>query len=280
MRTNVFISYSHKDEDWLQRLQVHLKSLDESRIVLPWDDTRTKPGQDWQHEIHEALKTAIAAVLLVSADFLASKFIRDNELPPLLDAAAEDGLTILSVFLKPCRFRQIPNLERIKAVNNPDRPMVNLSEGEREAVWVKTVDCIADAVRQSSPATRQEVALAQIQAEVRDHLQRSLFVKEMRQTADKFLHDPSLTTAERQEIPHEHNTMLRDQIISLLSEQMVDYQIKINTGSGSDAQRRHWGDLLQVIHYEFDRWFALRDTYRLDQALSEFGLQGLKLQKL
>jgi hypothetical protein len=166
MRTKVFISYSHADEVWLRRLQVHLKSLDESSIVLPWDDTRIKPGQDWRREIRRALETAVAAVLLVSADFPASKFIKDNELPPLLDAAGEDGLTILPVILKPCRFRQTPNLERFQVVNDPDRPVVNLSVGEQEAVWVKTVNCIEAAVRQSSPEAPQEVELAHIRAEM------------------------------------------------------------------------------------------------------------------
>ena len=41
----------------------------------------------WKEEIEEALSDAVIAVLLISADFLASDFIVDNELPPILEGA-------------------------------------------------------------------------------------------------------------------------------------------------------------------------------------------------
>ncbi len=44
LRTKVFISYSHKDEKWLKRLQVHLKPLERQRRLDRWDDTRIAGG--------------------------------------------------------------------------------------------------------------------------------------------------------------------------------------------------------------------------------------------
>jgi len=45
MRDKVFISYSHRDTDWLERLRVHLKPLERQLPQLEiWDDARIKHG--------------------------------------------------------------------------------------------------------------------------------------------------------------------------------------------------------------------------------------------
>ena len=99
-----FISYSHRDKEWLDRLRVHLKPLQREAIIRLWDDTAIEAGDLWTDGIRRELGRAEAAILLVSADFLASDFIRQNELPPLLEAAEREGLLILCLILSPCLF--------------------------------------------------------------------------------------------------------------------------------------------------------------------------------
>src|SRR5271170_5638040 len=101
-RTKVFVSYSHADEVWLKRLQIHLKPLHRQGLVDLWDDTRIAPGQKWKFEIESAINSAAVAILLVSADFLASDFIDKDELPPLLAAAEDKGTMILPLIIGPC----------------------------------------------------------------------------------------------------------------------------------------------------------------------------------
>jgi hypothetical protein len=146
---NVFISYSHADTKWLQRLQVHLKPLERHGTITRWDDTLIAAGTRWREEIQEALARAKVAILLVSADFLASDFIANNELPPLLLAAEQRGTLILPVIISPCRFVQTEALSCFQAVNNPVRPLAGLRPARREAVFLEVTQRIEEALTKS-----------------------------------------------------------------------------------------------------------------------------------
>jgi internalin A len=74
-RDKVFISYSHHDTKWLERLRVRLKPLQRIHRVEIWDDTKLKPGSKWREEIANAIKSTAVAIPLISAEFLASDFI-------------------------------------------------------------------------------------------------------------------------------------------------------------------------------------------------------------
>jgi acyl carrier protein len=130
----VFISYSHRDSEWLDRLRVHLRPLEREYGIDFWDDTRIAAGSRWKKEIANALETSKIAVLLVSADFLASEFVASDELPPLLTAAAQKDTIILPLILSPSRFLRTKSLSQFQAINDPMRPLINLTRGEQEEV--------------------------------------------------------------------------------------------------------------------------------------------------
>jgi hypothetical protein len=95
-RDQVFVSYSHRDKKWLDRLLVFLKPYQRQGLRL-FADPYIQVGERWRRAIEGALERACIGVLLVSQDFLASDFIYEQELPPLKRAADRGHLVLICV---------------------------------------------------------------------------------------------------------------------------------------------------------------------------------------
>jgi TIR domain-containing protein len=136
-RNQIFISYSHRDKAWLEKLLTMLKPLERQELIKAWSDTLIKPGMKWKEEINKALASAKVAILLVSPDFIASDFIAKNELPPLLEAAKKEGLIILWIAISYSMYT-ITELGIYQAINNPAEPLDSLSPSQvnRELVSI------------------------------------------------------------------------------------------------------------------------------------------------
>ncbi len=137
VRDKVFVSYSHKDEEYLVDIRRHFKPF--LKNIKFWDDSKILPGQKWKEEIRKAISETKVAILLVSTDFLGSEFISTNELPPLLEAAEKEGAVILIVILKPCLFEEIDNLNIYQTMNPPSFPISKMNDNEREELFVNLV---------------------------------------------------------------------------------------------------------------------------------------------
>jgi hypothetical protein len=145
----VFVSYSHRDKEWLERLQIHLRPLQRDGVLEVWDDTQLKGGAVWRQELEAALSSATATVLLISASFLASDFIVNEEVAALLLAAREKGTRILPLIVSWSAFARTPSLSQFQAINDPERPLSDLSYGEQERVLDKVAQTLHAALQDS-----------------------------------------------------------------------------------------------------------------------------------
>jgi internalin A len=148
-RDSIFISYSHKDLRWLQTLQIMLRPLCRQGLIRCWSDRSINPGAHWKAQIETELSRARVAVLLVSPDFLASDFIADNELPPLLDASEEDGAVIFWIPISASLYEET-RLKDYQSVIDPSRPLDSLTLPKRNQAVVQIARQIKHALNRSA----------------------------------------------------------------------------------------------------------------------------------
>lgn len=140
MRDKIFISYSHKDDSYLNALKTHLHPLELIDKLEEWDDQKIAVGGDWDNQIITAINETAVAILLISKDFLASDYIMKKELPPLLEACEKEKIKIIPVILTTCVFSQIKMLSKWQAINSPENPLCLMEENEQDKIWVKVVE--------------------------------------------------------------------------------------------------------------------------------------------
>lgn len=148
VRNKLFISYSHKDGEWLEMLKRNLSVLVQQGLIEIWDDQKLRPGEKWEPQIEGELKSCGSALLLISPDFLSSSFITGVELPALLKGA-EVGKTSKifwihvrrSDVLDDARFKEIVAYQSL--LEDPKKPLSDYNDEDKK----KALDKIADRIR-------------------------------------------------------------------------------------------------------------------------------------
>ena len=139
-KKKIFISYAHADEKFHNRLMTHLNVLKKYIGGFEeWSDKKIHAGQHWKEEIKKALDDANIAILLVSTDFLASDFIENNELPPILRKAEAENTKVLCLLVEPSFFLK-SELSAFQAVNKPEETLAEMEKPAQERVFLKLMD--------------------------------------------------------------------------------------------------------------------------------------------
>lgn len=143
----VFISYSHKDQSWKDQLLSHLSvSLDPDALEA-WDDTRIPAGSAWEEELQRAMSEARIAILLISANYLSSKFVREVEVPALLDRS-EHGMPVLPILVRPCAWKTVDWLQSKELLPGDNRA---LSGGDKNTIEADLAKITEEVHRQLQP---------------------------------------------------------------------------------------------------------------------------------
>jgi internalin A len=150
-RKNVFICYAHKDDTWTDHqtpwtelVSDHLGGLVKREMIDLFCDKDLETGDKWKEVLRQKIENAGVAILMMGPCFLASKFIKDNEVPIILRKYQDEGLLLIPIYVRECGVNFIPfkidgrdeqiTLDNYQAANSPTNPLTDKRKGEIDKV--------------------------------------------------------------------------------------------------------------------------------------------------
>lgn len=162
MECDIFISYSHEDQEWVEALVRQLTPMVKEYAIKLWDDTSIPRNKYWRNELEQSLHASRVAVFLVSPAFLESALFPEGAPPVVLKRAEALDNNIQWIAARPCTldhpFAIYPPL------NDPEHPLVDYTGDLLEEEILQICEKIAvesrrtmlgrkdDESRQPSPA--------------------------------------------------------------------------------------------------------------------------------
>jgi hypothetical protein len=119
----VFVSYASEDEAMMQGLLKHLSGLEAEGLITALHNRSITPGAEWEKEGAENLRKSRIILLLVSPDFMASKFIHEKVLSAALERHRRGEARVIPVLIKPFDLGTGP-LAQLQPVPRDDKPIV------------------------------------------------------------------------------------------------------------------------------------------------------------
>ena len=155
---HVFVSYSHKDEVWKDRLLPYLDILKQVAKVKTWNDREIRVGENWYRRIHEVLEKTKIAICLVSENFLASSFCQEDEMPFLLQRRRKGGLEIFPILIRQCPWKLYPWLSKLQMLPRDGKSLVDDFAGREHLVFTDLAEQTAEFIGDKKRPERAKTA--------------------------------------------------------------------------------------------------------------------------
>jgi hemoglobin-like flavoprotein len=176
VRDTIFISYSSKDQKWLEEFKDALRPGEIRDKYSVWSSRQIPAGKKWDRQIDENLSVAKVALVLVTPDYLASEYVAKNELPQLLDRRSNRGLDLFWVPIEPVKDvdLKLANLYEIEAACPKDRPLSRLAEQDVQ----QTIGAICEQIIRSVDSDLTDLTRRELKLDVSRALGRDVVVCE------------------------------------------------------------------------------------------------------
>lgn len=143
-RIELFYSYSNKDERLREKLENHLGVLEKVGVITNWHFRKITAGKDWEGEIDSHLNSADIILLLISPNYLASKYCSDIEMKRAIERHELGEARVVPVILGDvknwettpfAKFQVLPeHAKPILKWRNRDDAFKNIADGIAQVV--------------------------------------------------------------------------------------------------------------------------------------------------
>lgn len=110
---NIFISYSHKNKKYKEKLLTSLEALKQSYNIKPWHDGEINAGGNIDENVKKELEKSQVVLLIITDDFLSSYYCMEIELEKAIERQNK-GLTIVI----PVMFQESVLVDTLSFFNN------------------------------------------------------------------------------------------------------------------------------------------------------------------
>jgi hypothetical protein len=146
MLVNVFISYAHKDRALRDELATHLSNLRDLGVISDWYDGDIVPGTEWEQQILDHLAKDEIILLLISADFMASKYCSGIEMKQAIDRHNAGKARVLPIMLRATDYEGAP-FEKLQILPSEAKPVIGSGWTYRDEAWKDVVKGIRRAIK-------------------------------------------------------------------------------------------------------------------------------------
>ncbi|MFK8186398.1 MAG: GUN4 domain-containing protein [Phormidesmis sp.] len=149
----VFFSYSHKDKALRDELAKHLEALKFSEIIADWHDGEILPGDEWDREIQSELNSAQIILLLVSSDFIGSRYCREVEIKRAMARHEAGEARVIPIILRKC-FWHVTPFGKLQALPKNGTPVMDAGTW---ATWDDAFYSITEGIHRAAGSFAQQV---------------------------------------------------------------------------------------------------------------------------
>lgn len=133
----VFISYSHKDDPFLEQLREQFAPMENEGLIATFIDRAIEGGEEWDDEIRKELDAADIILMLVSPSFLASKYCWTIEMVRAMERHEAGTARVIPIILrKGDEWKRAP-FAKLKAYPEDAKPITSFADPDEG--WASVV---------------------------------------------------------------------------------------------------------------------------------------------